>query len=70
MHKSSSKLGHLVLLNMSIISAAQLGLIFVSFGGGWSGKMRAATSLKIFFPASLVIIGGSPPSMADLKHIS
>jgi hypothetical protein len=61
MQKSSSKLGHLVLLNMSIISAARLGLIFISFGDGWSGKSRAATSLRIFFPASSVVIGGSPP---------
>jgi hypothetical protein len=49
------------LLNMPIIFATRLGLILVSFGDGYSGKMCATTSLKIFFPVSSVIIGGSPP---------
>jgi hypothetical protein len=34
MHISSSKLDHPILLNMSIISAAQLGFILISFGDG------------------------------------
>jgi hypothetical protein len=34
MHTSSSKLGHHVLLNMSIISVARLGFVLISFGDG------------------------------------
>jgi hypothetical protein len=70
MHKSSSKLGHHVLLNMPIISIARLGLILISFEDGWSGKRRAAMSLGIFFPASLVIIRWSPPRLVGQTHIS
>jgi hypothetical protein len=67
MHKSLSKLGHPVLWNMSIISATQLGFILISFGDGWSGKRHAATSLRIIFHTSSVIIGGSPPSLGRQK---
>jgi hypothetical protein len=69
MQNSSFKLGHLVLLYISIISTARVGLILISFGDGWLGKRRAAKSLRIFFPASSVSIGGSPPSLPDQRHI-
>jgi hypothetical protein len=67
MHKSSSKLGNPVLLNMPIISIAWLGLILISFKDGWSEKSHAAMSLRIFFPVLSVIIGGSPPSLGRPK---
>jgi hypothetical protein len=51
MHNSSSKLGHPVLLNMSIISISRLGLILISFKDGWSGKRRATMSLGMVSPS-------------------
>jgi hypothetical protein len=65
MHRSSSRFGQPVLVYISIIYVALVGLTFTSFGDGSSGSSCAMTFISIFFPVSSVTIGGSRPLLGN-----
>jgi hypothetical protein len=65
MHRSSSRLGQPVLVYISIVSAALVGLTLTSFGDGSSGNSRAMTFINNLFPKSSVTGGGSCPLLGN-----
>jgi hypothetical protein len=65
MQKSSSRFGQPMLVYISIICAALVGLTLTSFGDGSSGSSRAMTFVGIFFPKSSDTVGGSLPLLGN-----
>jgi hypothetical protein len=69
MQKSSSRFGQPVLVYISIIYAALVGLTLTSFRDGSSGSGRAMTFINIFFRESSDTVGGLFPCLATQIYI-